>query len=443
MTLAGKKLQIIYDSGTESLSNIETDSIAKLTGSANKHAAQQRSTAASHSSIVEDKSQEIDGELHELMDKSVKKLAKIKENEIEKCKEHTDALTAELRRIGDLVRESVESIKAGLNDRLNDVDHELSSEFDKTYEQNVASLMGSNFEVGKEIRAHSTGLTNALQQKLDQSVWESKGSEKQIVAQLYKNYMQKASAIETHFSQIMQKLSAEFQVQYKKVEEGASKSKAEINSEIEKALADVDKSSAENDRDINQFFTKLVAEHESELESEFEKVSKEITNTHTDATADLKTKTQDYSSSLLTAATSALESLKTSCQETIEDAEALHNDFLARMDERVAATRSTREQLESTKLDTITEICDELAAMRKSFEDNLDKLTREAGDSVQTVAMEVEKEIKTAHSRCVNKLADDGQSARDAIDKETKRLLAMIAEHKKTALEEIAQAAGG
>lgn len=443
MTLAGKKLQIIYDSGTESLSNIETDSIAKLTGSANKHAANQRSTAASHSSIVEEKSQEIDGELHELMDKSVKKLAKIKDNEIEKCKEHTDALTEELRRIGELVRESVESIKAGLNDRLNDVDHELSSEFDKTYEQNVASLMGSNFEVGKEIRAHSTGLTNGLQQKFDQSVWESKGSEKQIVAQLYKNYMQKASAIETHFSQIMQKLSAEFQVQYKKVEEGASKSKAEINSEIEKALADVDKSSAEGDRDINQFFTKLVSEHEAELESELEKVSKEITNSHSEATSDLKTKTQDYSSSLLTAATTALESLKESCHETVEKAEDLHNDFLTRMDDRVAATKATREQLESTKLETITEICDELAAMRKGFEDNLDKLTREAGDSVQSVAQEVEKEIRTAHSRCVNKLADDGQSARDSIDKETKRVLAMIAEHKKTALEEIAQAAGG
>ncbi len=443
MTLAGKKLQIIYDSGTESLSNIETDSIAKLTGSANKHAANQRSTAASHSSIVEEKSQEIDGDLHEIMDKSVKKLEKIKEHEIEKCKEHTDALTEELRRIGELVRESVESIKAGLNDRLNDVDHELSSEFDKTYEQNVASLMGSNFEVGKEIRAHSTVLTNSLQQKLDQSVWESKGSEKQIVAQLYKNYMQKASAIETHFSQIMQKLSAEFQVQYKKVEEGASKSKADINSEIEKALADVDTSSAEGDRDINQFFTKLVSEHEAELESELEKVSKEITNSHSEATADLKTKTQDYSSSLLTAATTALESLKESCHETVEKAEDLHNDFLTRMDDRVAATKATREQLESTKLETITEICDELAAMRKSFEDNLDKLTREAGDSVQSVAQEVEKEIRTAHSRCVNKLADDGQSARDSIDKETKRVLAMIAEHKKTALEEIAQAAGG
>ncbi len=443
MTLAGKKLQIIYDSGTESLSNIEADSIAKLTGSANKHSAQQRTTAATHSSVVEDKSKEIEDDLHELMDKSVQKLAKLKDNEIEKCKEHTDALTEELRRIGELVRESVDAIKAGLNDRLNDVDHELSSEFDKTFEQNVASLMGSNFEVGKEIRTHANGLTNTLQQKLDQSVWESKGSEKQIVAQLYKNYMQKASAIETHFSQIMQKLSAEFQTQYKKVEEGASKSKADINLEIEKALADVDESSSESDRDINQFFVKLVQEHESELETELEKVSREITQTHAEATSNLKQVTQDLSSGLLTAATSALETLKNSCHDTVTNADNMHNEFLARMDERVSGTKSTREQLESTKTETIKEICDELAAMRKDFEDNLDKLTRDAGDSVQTVAQEVEKEIKSAHSRCVNKLADDGQSARDSIDKETKRVLALIAEHKRTALEEIAQAAGG
>jgi len=442
MTLAGKKLQIIYDNGTESLSNIEADSIAKLTGSANKHASQQRSNATNHSSVVESKSQEIEGELHGLMDKSVKKLEKLKEQEIEKCKEHTDALTEELRRIGDLVRESVESIKAGLGDRLNDVKHELSSEFDKTYEQNVAGLMGSNFEGSKEIRAHATGLTNNLQQKLDQSVWESKGSEKQIVAQLYKNYMQKASAIETHFSQIMQKLSSEFQTQYKTVEEGSSKAKVSIGEDIDKALSQIEQASSDGERDINGFFGKLIAEHETELDAELEKVSKEIAQSNSAATTNLKQKTQDYSSSLLTAATSALESLKTACHETIRNADTMHNDFLNRMDDRVKGTQTTREQLESTKTETIKEICDELAEMRKSFEDNLDKLTRDAGDSVQTVANEVEKEIRTAHSRCLNKLADDGQSAIDEINKETMRVLTSIAEHKKTALEEITQAAG-
>jgi hypothetical protein len=442
MTLAGKKLQIIYDGGTEQMSNIETDAIAKLTGTANKHASQQRSSATTHSSVVESKSQEIEGELHGLMDKSVKKLDKLKEQEIEKCKEHTDSLTEELRRIGELVRESVDSIKAGLGDRLNDVKHELSSEFDKTYEQNVAGLMGSNFEGSKEIRAHATGLTNTLQQKLDQSVWEQKGSEKQIVAQLYKNYMQKASAIEGHFSQIMQKLSVEFQAQYKTVEEGSSKAKINIGEDIDKSLSAIEQASSDGERDINGFFGKLVTEHEAELELEFEKINKEIAQANSGATTNLKQKTQDYSSSLLTAATSALESLKTSCNDTIKNADTMHNDFLNRIEERVKGTKTTRDQLESTKIDTIKEICDELAAMRKGFEQNLDKLTREAGESVQTVAAEVEKEIKTAHARCLNKLADDGQSAIDEIAKETTRVLTMIEDHKKTALQEIGQAAG-
>jgi hypothetical protein len=377
-----------------------------------------------------------------LMDKSIKKLSKLKEQEVDNCKEHIDSLTEELRRIGDLVRESVDSIKAGLGDRLNDVKHELSSEFDKTYEQNVAGLMGSNFEGSKEIRAHATGLTNNLQQKLDQSVWESKGSEKQIVAQLYKNYMQKASAIESHFSQIMQTLSTEFQTQYKTVEAGSSKAKVNIGADIDQALTQIEQASSDGEHDINAFFGKLISEHENELSLELEKVSKEITQSNAASTANLKQKTQDYSSSLLTAATSALESLKTSCHETIKNADNMHNDFLNRIDERVKSSKSTREQLESTKTETIKEICDELAAMRKSFEQNLDRLTRDAGESVQTVATEVEKEIRTAHARCLNKLADDGQSAIDEINKESLRVLALIEEHKRTALDDIGQAAG-
>lgn len=441
MTLAGKKLQIIYDGGTEQMSSIETDAIAKLTGSANKHASQQRSSATNHSSVVESKSKEIEGELHGMMDKSVKKLSKLKEQEVEKCKEHTESLTEELRRIGELVRESVDSIKASLGDRLNDVKHELSSEFDKTYEQNVAGLMGSNFEGSKEIRSHATGLTNNLQQKLDQSVWEQKGSEKQIVAQLYKNYMQKASAIETHFSQIMQKLSVEFQTQYKTVEEASSKAKVNIGDDIDKSLTAIEEASSDGERDINAFFGKLVSEHESELESEFEKVTREVTQANSTATTDLKQKTQDYSSSLLTAATSALESLKTSCNDTVKNADTMHTDFLSRIEERVKGTKFTRDQLDATKTDTIKEICDELATMRKGFEANLDRLTREAGESVQTVAAEVEKEIKQAHTRCLNKLADDGQSAIDSINKETTRVLTMIEDHKRAALDEITQAA--
>ncbi len=442
MTLAGKKLQIIYDSGTESLTNIETDAISKLTGTANKAASHQRSSAASHSSVVETKSQEIEDELQGMMDKSLTKLLKLKSEETSKCKEHTESLTEELRRIGDLVRQSVESIKAGLNDNLGDVSRELASEFDKTYEQNVSGLMASNFEGSKEIRSHANGLTTTLQQKLDQSVWESKGSEKQTVSQLYKNYMQKASAIETHFSQIMQQLSSEFQVQYKNLEDGAGNAKADISKDVDGALRQIEEVSAESERDLNQFFVTISEEHETELDSELSRVSREISQNHGSATDTLRQKTQDYSSSLLTEATTSLETLKGFCQNTVENAENLHAEFISRMEGRVTGSKDTREQLEATKVETIKEICNELATMRRNFEDKLDRLTVDAENSVKNVSVEVEREIKTAHSRCLNKLADDGQAAKYEIDKETRRLLTLIEQHKRAALSEIASAAG-
>ncbi len=442
MTMAGKKLQIIYDTGTESLGNIESDAIAKLTGQANKHGSQQKNNSTNHSAVIESKAQEIEGELHGTMDKSIKRLSKLIEQELEKSRQHTESLVSELRRFSEHTQESIASIKNGMGERLHDVEKEVTSEFDKHFEQRVAVLVSENFERVKSLRQHGNTLTNGLQQKLDQNVWESKGSEKQIISQLYKNYMQKASAIESHFSQIMQKLSSEFQSQYKTAEDNSHKARGNVGAAIEKALAQIEKVGADGEGDISQFFGRIVNDQEAELQAELERISKDLSNFNQGASINLKQKTQDYSSSLLTASSSAQDSLKSACQDIIGKADVMHTECIQALDEKVKGSKQTRSDLETTKMETIKEICDELAELRMAFEKNLEKLTTEAEYSVKKIADEVEKEIKMAHSRCLNKLQEDGQSAQTEIETETKRLLDLIETHKKAALSDISAAAG-
>lgn len=444
MTLAGgnKNLQTVYDDGIESVSAIETDTVTKLQNATRKHAQKRKSSTAAHTTIVEDRAKEIEAELYALMDKSLRRLEEMKLNESHRSEEFSETLTHELKRVGEVIKDSVDLIKQSLSDRLDDVHKELASDFDSTMDGHLSKLERGNFESAKEIRAHGAVLANTLQQKLDQNVWESRGSEKQVIAQLYKTYMQKVSGIETHFSNLMQELNKQFQGQYTTLEESAATAKSSSKEEVTRILAEVESISSDVERDISQFFGDLLDGHKRELEEELEAVSREITTSSADADTTLKQKTQEYSSSLLTAATSAHDSLKATCNETVKKGDQMQTRFLDRLDERIEVSQSMRKELESTKADTVEEICNELATLRKNFEESLSRLTTEAENSVASIASEVERDIRSAHARCQAKLAEDGQAAQADIEKEVTRLLDLVGQHKAAALKEIAQAAG-
>lgn len=444
MTLAGgnKKLQTVYDDGIESVSAIETETVSKLQNATRKHAQKRKSSTAANTSTVEDRAKEIEAELYALMDKSLRRLEELHEHESQRSKEFSETLTHELKRVGEVIKDSVELIKQSLKDRLDDVHKELASDFDSTMDTHLSKLERENYESAREIRSHGAVLANTLQQKLDQNVWESRGSEKQVIAQLYKTYMQKVGGIESHFSTLMQELNKQFQGQYTTLEESAATAKSHCKDEVARILAEVESISSDVERDISQFFGDLLADHKRELEEELESVSKEITAVSTEANSTLKQKTQEYSSSLLTAAASAHDSLKATCNDTVKKGDQLQTRFLDRLDERIEVSQSMRKELESTKADTVAEICNELTQLRKNFEESLARLTAEAETNVASIASEVERDIRNAHARCQAKLAEDGQAAQADIEKEVTRLVELIGQHKAAALKEIAQAAG-
>ncbi|MCA9800653.1 MAG: hypothetical protein KC777_01640 [Cyanobacteria bacterium HKST-UBA02] len=442
MTLAGKKLQTIYDNGTEALADIENKTLANLDKVGKAEDEKRNREMTSDSQRLEERARELEAELNVAMDRTISKLEELKAEHVEKSNLHAEKLQEELKGAGESIKTALQQLIDGMSEQLTDVQQELCYEYDAEFEGSVVSLENQSFESNKNIRTHSQSLVNGLQQKLDQSLWETKGSEKQIVASLYKNYMQKASAIETHFAQMLKTISESFKEHYAELEKESGQAGESVSTSAEEALTRLDQVTSELEREINSFFGEMIQSCSSELDSGLGAITRDITSSHSQATAGLIQKSQDYSSSLLTAANAARDKLKAFCQESTAGAGKEKDQFLERMDRKVEESRAQRLELEQSREDAIETIRQELVSIRDEYEATLTTLAEEAQAKVQAVTHEVERDVRAAHNRCVSKLEEDGMSARQEIELEVERLLKLIAEHKESALKEIVAAAG-
>ncbi|MBZ0189256.1 MAG: hypothetical protein K8F91_23630, partial [Candidatus Obscuribacterales bacterium] len=175
MTLAGKKLQTIYDNGTEALADIENKTMANLDKVAKVHNENRSNEMANDSLKLEEKGREIESELNVTMDRSISRLEELKAEQSEKCRLHADKLAEELKSAGASIKSSLSHLISAMQEQLVDVEQEICYQYDSEFEGSVMVLENQCFNSNKNIRAHALSLVGAMQQKLDQSLWETKG----------------------------------------------------------------------------------------------------------------------------------------------------------------------------------------------------------------------------------------------------------------------------
>ncbi len=437
-----KKLQTIYDTGSEELSQIESNSIARFSKQKEEHGSKRKSSAEDDSAKIEERSKTVETDILKLKDRLVSDLESLKEKETQKCNEHKESLEQELKRTQDEVNESLERVRATLAEKLGEVHLELSGNVDAFLEVYIAELQQMEYQTTSDTRSQGSSLTGRLQKKLDQNLWEWKATKKQLSGQVEKSYMDRANSIESHFASLVKSIQVSQQDNSKRLESAVHGSKEAAAREVETALARAEGVGSQLERDINQFFGARLSAHTSELKDELDLMQKDIDTTRSGYDESLKEKTKGYVDSLTQAAKSASDELKISCEDTSQKAEEMNKDLLLRLENRIAAVKHARTDLEDTKKSTIQDICSEIAQLKERFEKSLVDLTREAEENIQSIGSEVEDEIRRAHSRCAKKLEEQGAGVKIGIDKQVTELLGVIKEYEESALAEIAASAG-
>jgi hypothetical protein len=441
MTFAGKKLQDIYDSGASLLAELEAKVGDNLSHAKDAHIARFRSNVEASAEKVKSSSHSLQAELSQNVDVSLEKLRKATEQEIKECQTHSLQMVAELSNLSDRLKLSIAALKQSYHENVDHIGTGFSDRYTNALEHSKLELEKHDFGSSKNLREHGMNLSATLQQKLDKTLWESRGEEKQVSATLFKSYMQKASAIDTQFGNLMQQLSTEFNSVYQIIEASMKRSETELEDSAKHLLAKVDEQASRVEERVSQHFQSTSEGHNKKLDGDLASVADDLSAVHDATTERLGQSTEKLVQSLGAGAAQAHKALDERCQEVKGKIGSELSTFKSRLDERVTAGTALNRTLEGDKDEILSSVQNEIVSIRDSFEQRIVSLINDAASRLGGIANDAEREILSAQRQCEDVLNRSGNETQREIEEQVAKFLNLVAQHRAAALDDITKAA--
>lgn len=443
MTFAGKKFKSLFDGGQERLKEIESTVSENLKKTAGEHSSTRKNGDSSSVSLIENKSKELETDLKSFMEKSIERLQKTMEVEVKETEEHLNAVKLDLGNLSDKLKHSIADLKRTYDDHVHHIRTTLADQYEGAIENTSVELEKQDHATGKHLRAHGTFVMNSLQQKLDHSLWESRGEEKQYNSSLFKTFMQKANTIDTHFSHLMQRLSDDFQNHYKALEITTSETELDLNQQSHALLTQVGQHSSELEMEIQEFFKSTMEGHRKTLDESLTNIAQDLSSVHDSTTKRLSEQTREMTASLLTASGDARTNLGTKCAGLREQVDERLQSFLSRCTDKVSTSAILKDALENEKKVIYQNVRADLAEIRAGFEKRMTALMTDAVKRVHSITEEAERDITAVQHVCQNQLRVDSVNNKNEIDAAISNFLVLLSNQKNLALEEISKSAAG
>jgi len=442
MTFAGKTLQDIYNSGSNQLNELEESSTSKLANKSASHLSERRESEQLSKMEVAAKAAAVDEEIKRQARDASERIRQALDKEKATSQAYIDDLSNKLSNFNADIKRAIGELRTSYESTLDDAYLRASDHYSSSAEGAVSELQTQHYQSGQRLRSQSSFFANTLQQKLDHSLWESRGSEKQSNSALFRNYMQKANNIESHFSTLMQRLNNDFKVEFDKLEAYAHSGEKDFANDSDVFSKSIDEILTNIEQDINEIFAACVENNKQALTEKFQGTIEQVQDLGNDTAKQLREDTNEIVSNLRVASREGEKNIKKKCDEVTERMQLDMQAFVGRINSKVNESDLVRRQLSEAKSKVINEIRDELISIKNTFETHLNDLTKVAKENLTAIANEVDSDMKGAYDQSLFKITSDSTSARGEIEEASKKLLDMIAEQKNNALREIARAAG-
>jgi hypothetical protein len=442
MTAPGKSLKDLYDAGSNSLLQLEKDVSGRLKEKADSQTESGKSNENDLTGKLENRGSDLENELRTFMASSIERLQKVMADEIKDTDDHLETVKFDLTKLADKLKNTIVELRRSYEENVDNLRLGLSDRYEGNVEAATTEMERQDFTSSKHVRAHGTFVMNSLQQRLDHSLWESRGEEKQYNSALFKAFMQKANSIDTHFSTLMQKLSTDFQGHFKVVEHQSTQADPQLGKAAQDLTADIDEHAKLIENDVNQVYKKVVEEHSKKLDNNLSTVAQDLSSVHDATTERLSEQTKQLSAGLVTASGEARDALSTKCTDLREKVDEMLQSFTTRLEDKLQNTHNLRETLELEKQSIFEEIHKELTDIREGFEKRLAQLMKEGLERVTAVTDDAENEISDKFQRADQEIRREGLAAKTEIEQAISEFVTLLSEQRKNALEQIAKAAG-
>jgi hypothetical protein len=442
MSVSGKKLQEIYDGGSAQLTQMEATVSKNLSKTSSEIAPTESEGENSAQAKIEEKSTQLHAELKTFHEECVERLQKTLDAELKETEEHTVQLKEDLENLAERMRKQIATLQTTHAHGLTNLKQNLADQFEGLIENSNIDLGQQEFIVTKRLRNHGTLVMNTLQQKLDHSLWESRGEEKQYNTALFKAFMAKANSIDTHFSALMQKLTEQFQSQFKSLEGQAQQAESHFYAETKGLMEKIGEHASLTENEIQEFYRKETGEHTARLDSSLNDLAQDLSAVHDATTGQLTSRTRELSKSLLTSSGEVRDALTKKVTDLNEKVDSMMDQFQSKLGDRTGTSFELKASLEEEKSQIFGGLKNELADIRRGFEKRLTALMKDGMEKIQQAENEAAVEIETSHQNCMSELDGASNDVRQEIENEVTKFLELIVEQKEKALHEIVSAAG-
>jgi gas vesicle protein len=442
MSLSGKKLQEIYDGGVLQLSEMEATISGVLRKISEDESEARGNGDNSAQAKIEDKSKHLHAELKQFHAESVERLQKTIDSELQETREHVVQLTSDLNSLVERMRKQIVTLQAAHEHSLVNLRQNLGDQFEGLIENSNSDLGQQEFVVTKRLRTYGTLIINSLQQKLDQSLWESRGEERQYNTALFKAFMAKANSIDTHFAALMQKLTEEFETQFKTLEGQAQQAESHFYDETKGLLEKVGEHAQITEKEIQDFYKKETNAHTTRLDRSLNDQAQELSGVHDSTTNELGSRTKELSKSLLTSSGEVREALTKKVVELNEKIDKMMSQFNDKVQKLTSGSIDLRQGLEKEKSEIFTSLKEELSNIRSGFESRLTKLLKDGLDKIDKAENEAKIDIEKTQKKCLTELDKTTQSVKGTFENTVSEFLDKIAVERDKALREIETSAG-
>lgn len=444
MTFSGKKLQDIYDSGSARLSQLEEHSMNTLQEKSRLHTSQRQESEQQSKMEVAAKAAYVEEEIKKQAKEASNRIKEAVQGESEATKKYLEQILERLSIFNIDLQKALISLNEIYESNSDDNFMRASDQYSSTAEGMAVEIETQHYSSGQHLRSQAGFFLNSIQQKLDHSLWECRGSEKQSNSLLFRNYMQKANTIESHFANLMQRLNTEFQTEFARLESTATAAIDEdnLNQLTEDFQNKIDAILQGIEKEINNTFAQSAENILKNLQGKFEGLAEQIKDLGEETGRELKHESAEIIARLQQASSNSNQALSKKLDDARQKMEDGLKDFAERMQAKVDNSATVKKDLEEAKAKVIEEIRQELVDIRTGFEGRLESLMQEAFKSLDQIGTDVDTELNETFKRSLTKINGDAGAARNEIDEATAKLLALIKEQKDGALAEIARAAG-
>jgi hypothetical protein len=442
MSVSGKKLQEIYDGAAGQLSYIESGVGLSLDKTASDMAEERGKGENSAQSKIEERSNQLHAELKAFHEESIDRLQKTIDSELKETQEHMTQLTGDLESLAERMRKQIVTLQNTHAHGLQNLKQNLADQFEGLIENSNIDLGQQEFIVTKRLRNHGTLVMNSLQQKLDHSLWESRGEEKQYNTSLFKSFMAKANSIDTHFSALMQKLTEEFQTQFKSLEGQAQQAESHFYGETRGLLGKIDEHASATEAEMREFYQRETSDHTTRLDTSLNNLAQDLSAMHDGTTGQLTTRTRELSKSLLTSSGEVRDVLTKKVDDLNEKVDTMMTQFQAKLADRTGGSLELKNSLEEEKSQIFSGLKNELTDIRRGFEKRLSNLLKDGIEKIKKAENEASDDIQATHKACMSDLDKASEGIQQQIDAAVTQFLTTITEQKEKALSEIGSAAG-